>query len=342
MNRTLIALWLTLAVALPASAQNAVSINATGGTFPAALYSKWCEEYHREYPSVQINYKAVGSSESIQLLLAGAVDVGGSDRPMTDEQIAGFRTRRGVEVLHFATTLGAAVPAYNVPGISTHLNFTADALAGIFLGRIKRWNDPAIASANEGTKLPAREIVVVHGAEGRGTTYIWTDYLSKVSEEWKQKVGAGTTVNWPVGLSGKGNDGMADIIARTPNSIGYIELTYALNNNLLYGNVANSHGNFVNANPETINAAAAAAAGSMPADFRVSITDGGGNAAYPVSSFTWLLVPARIPDPAKRNAIKSFLQWMLSKGQVYSGELHFGPLPRVMIEKEMAAISRIQ
>jgi phosphate transport system substrate-binding protein len=261
---------------------------------------------------------------------------------MNEQQLAEFKQKRGNDVLHFPTVLGAAVPTYNIPGITAELNFSPEALAGIFLGKITKWNDPEIAKPNAGVKLPANDIVVVHRAEASGTTYIWTDYLSKVSPEWKQKVGMGTAVNWPVGLGGKGSEGVSGQVKQTANSIGYVELIYAIQNHMSYGKVRNASGAFVKAELASVTAAAAGAASNMPDDFRVSITNAPGKAAYPISSFTWLLVPGRIQDPAKRNAIKGFLTWMLGPGQKMTEALTYAPLPKAVVAKEEKAIMKIQ
>ena len=234
----------------------------------------------------------------IKQVTEGTVDFGASDGPMNDDQLKAYQDKHGFGILHFPTVLGADVPTYNIPGVNAELNFTPDALAGIFLGKITKWNDPTIAGANKGVNLPANDIVVVHRSDGSGTTYIWTDYLSKVSDDWKNKVGKGTSVNWPVGLGGKGNEGVAGLIKQTPNSIGYVELIYAIQNNMPYGTVKNSSGNFVKADLASVTAAAAGAAKDMPADFRVSITNAPGKTAYPISSFTWLLIPRSSRTPA--------------------------------------------
>lgn len=313
-------------------------LNAAGATFPYPIYSKWFDEYHKLHANIQINYASVGSGAGIRQLLEGTVDFGASDGPMSDEQLAQAKVR----VLHFPTVLGAALPTYNIPGIAEELNFTRQALAGIFLGKITKWNDPALASANPGVNLPAEDIVVIHRSDGSGTTYIWTDFLSKVSEEWKTRVGRNTSVNWPVGLGGKGNEGVAGLIKQTPYSIGYVELIYAIQNNISYGRVQNAAGKFVKADLASVSAAAAGAARTMPDDFRVSITNPLGENVYPISSFTWLLIPERITDPAKRDAIKGFLHWMLTDGQNYTEGLSYGRLPSAVEAREMKAISLIQ
>src|SRR5690242_16360883 len=278
-----------------------LSINGAGATFPYPMYSKWFDEYKKKNPNLEINYQSIGSGGGIRQVTEGTVDFGASDGPMSDEQLKAYQDKHGFAVLHFPTVLGADVPTYNIPGVTAELNFTPEALAGIFLGKITKWNDPAISGANKGVNLPANDIVVVHRSDGSGTTYIWTDYLSKVNEEWKNKVGKGTSVNWPVGLGGKGNEIVAGTVKSTPNSVGYVELIYAIQNNMPYGRVKNSSGAFVKADLASVTAAAAGAAKNMPEDFRVSITDAPGKAAYPISSFTWLLIPSKFSDASKRS-----------------------------------------
>jgi phosphate transport system substrate-binding protein len=322
-----------------ATAQGQVLLNAAGATFPYPMYSKWFDLYRQAHPGVQINYQSIGSGGGIRQLLDKTVDFGASDGPMTDEQLK----QASVPILHFPTVMGADVPSYNVPGVSAELNFTPEALAGIFLGKVTKWNDPVIASANSGVKLPGDDIVVVHRSDGSGTTYIWTDFLSKVSPEWQTKVGKATSVNWPVGLGGKGNEGVAGLIQQTPDSIGYIELIYAVQNKIAYGRVKNATGAFVKADLAGVSAAAAAAATSMPDDFRVSITNPSGNkAAYPISSFTWLLIPSKFTDAKKRDAVKDFLKWMMTDGQQYCEGLAYAKLPKEVVAKEMKAIAQIQ
>jgi phosphate transport system substrate-binding protein len=323
-------------------ADNALLINGAGATFPYPIYSKWFDVYHTKNPNIQFNYQSIGSGGGIKQITEGTVDFGASDGPMNDEQLKAFQDKRGTVILHFPAVLGADVPTYNLPGVNAALNFTPDALAGIFLGKVTKWNDPAIASANKGVNLPAEDIVVVHRSDGSGTTYIWTDYLSKISDEWKTKVGKGTSPNWPVGLGGKGNEGVTGLVKQTPNSIGYVELIYAVQNNIPYGAVKNSSGAFVKADLASVTAAAAGAAKSMPDDFRVSITDPPGKAAYPISSFTWLLIPQKFQDGAKRDAIKGFLKWMLNEGQDSVEALSYAKLPKEVVEKEKKAINSIQ
>ena len=323
-------------VAVAAAGQ--VLLNAAGATFPYPMYSKWFDQYHQAHSNVQINYQSIGSGGGIRQLLDKTVDFGASDGPMTDEQLK----QASVPILHFPTVLGADVPSYNLPGVSAELNFTPEALGGIFLGKITKWNDPAITSANPGVKLPGDDIVVVHRSDGSGTTYIWTDYLSKISPEWKQKVGTATSVNWPVGLGGKGNEGVAGLVQQTPNSLGYIELIYAIQNKIAYARVKNSSGAFVKADLASVSAAAAAVAKFMPDDFRVSITNPEGKAAYPIASFTWLLIPAKFTDTAKRDVVKDFLKWMMTDGQQSCEALSYAKLPKEIVAKEMKAIAQIQ
>jgi phosphate transport system substrate-binding protein len=324
------------------AAQNPLLINGAGATFPNPIYSKWFEEFHKKNPNIEINYQPVGSGAGIKQVTEGTVDFGATDGPMSDEQIKAFHDKRGVSILHFPTVLGADVPTYNVPGVTASLNFTPEALAGIFLGKITTWNDPAITGPNKGVNLPANPIVVVHRSDGSGTTYIWTDYLSKVSEEWKSKVNKGTSVKWPVGLGGKGSDGVTEQIKQTPNSIGYVELIYAIQNKVPYGTVKNSAGNFVKADLASVSEAAAGAAKDMPDDFRVSITNASGKNAYPISSFTWLLIPEKFQDANKRDAIKNMLTWALADGQNFTEALAYAKLPKEVVEKEKKAISKIQ
>jgi phosphate transport system substrate-binding protein len=274
-----------------AKAAGTVLINGAGATFPNPMYSKWFDVYHKLHNDIQINYQSIGSGGGIRQIMEGTVDFGASDGPMNDEQVKQFKEKRGTEILHFPTVLGADVPCYNIPGISEELNFTPEALVGIFLGKIRKWNDSELVKANPKSKLLGDDIVVVHRSEGSGTTYIWVDYLAKISPEWKTKVGVGASVNWPVGLGGKGNEGVTGQVKQTPNSIGYVELIYAVQNKIPYGRVRNSAGEFIRADLASVTAAAAGAATNMPDDFRVSITNAPGKAAYPISSFTWLLIP---------------------------------------------------
>lgn len=335
-------LVVALATGVSLYSQGNLLINGAGATFPYPIYSKWFDEYHKAHGNIQINYQSVGSGAGIKQVTEGTVDFGASDGPMNDEQMKAYQDKRGSAILHFPTVLGADVPTYNIPGVSASLNFTPEALAGIFLGRVTKWNDPLIADTNKGVNLPAKDIVVVHRSDGSGTTYIWTDYLSKVSEDWKNKAGKGTSINWPVGLGGKGNEGVTGLIKQTPNSMGYVELIYAAQNNIPYGSVKNASGVFVKADLAGVSAAAAGAAKTMPDDFRVSITNAPGKTAYPISSFTWLLIPAKFSDTTKRDTIKEFVKWAITDGQGSVEALSYAKLPKEVVAKELKAIGQIQ
>jgi len=337
MKTLALAVLLLIGLTVPAWAEPML-INAAGATFPYPVYSKWFDEYAKIHPDIHINYQSIGSGGGIRQASELTVDFGASDGPMTDDQLQ----KAKVKLLHFPTVMGADVPTYNIPGVTAELNFTSKALAGIFLGTITKWNDPEIAGPNPGVKLPDNSIVVVHRSDGSGTTYIWVDYLSKVSPEWKEKVGVGTSVNWPVGLGGKGNEGVSGLVKQTPYSIGYVELIYAAQNKIDYGLVQNSAGKFVKASLESVTYAAAGAAKAMPADFRVSITNAPGDKTYPIASFTWLLIPEKIDDPKKGKAITGFLQWMLKDGQKFAPGLLYAPLPKEVVAMEEKAIGQIK
>jgi phosphate transport system substrate-binding protein len=331
-NSTLAGL-IALPVLLAGAAAAAVSINAAGATFPEAIYQKWFQEF----TTAQINYQAVGSGAGIQQLTKGTVDFGASDKPMSDKEIADCK----VKPLHFPTVLGAVVMTYNVAGVTSDLKLTPEAIAGIYLGDVKKWNDPKIAGENKGVNLPSADIVVVHRSDGSGTTFVFTEYLSKVSPAWA-KVGVGPSVSWPVsGLAGKGNPGVAGIIKQTPNSIGYVELVFAAQNKMAIAQVKNKAGKYVKASVESVTAAAAASK-DMPEDFRTSITDAPGAASYPISSFTYLLIPSEIPDAAKKKAIVDFLGWMLTTGQKDAPGLYFAQLPAAVVAKEKKQIALIK
>jgi phosphate transport system substrate-binding protein len=334
-RRRISLLLLCLAFALPALTQT--TLNGAGATFPYPMYSKWFNEYHNAHPDIQINYQSIGSGGGIRQVLAGTVDFGASDGPMSDEQLAQAK----VKILHIPTVLGAVVPAYNVPGISAEVNFTPDVLAGIFLGRITNWNDKAIAAANKDVKFPDQPIIVVHRSDGSGTTYIFTDYLSKISSDWTNGPGRGTSIKWPVGLGGKGNEGVAGTVRQMAGAIGYVELIYAVQNKIPYGPVKNASGAFVKASLESVTAAAASVK-SMPADFRVSITNAPGKDAYPIASFTWLLIPAQSKDAAKGKIIADFLNWMVDDGQKMTASLTYAPLPGNVAEKVKAEIKQVR
>jgi phosphate transport system substrate-binding protein len=327
---------LCIALSVPAFAQT--TLNGAGATFPYPMYSKWFSKYHDAHPDIQFNYQSIGSGGGIRQVLAGTVDFGASDGPMSDEQLAQAK----IKILHVPTVLGAVVPAYNVSGVTGEIKFTPEALAGIFLGKITNWNDKAIASANPSVNFPKDEpIVVIHRSDGSGTTFIFTDYLSKVSSDWQGQTGKGTSVKWPVGLGGKGNEGVAGMIRQMQGSIGYIELIYAVQNKITYGTVRNAAGQYVKASLDSVTAAAASVK-SMPADFRVSITNAPGKDAYPISSFTWLLIPAQSKDAAKGKIIADFLNWMVDDGQKMTADLTYAPLPASVATKVKDEIKQVR
>jgi len=313
-------------------------INGAGATFPYPIYSKWFSEYAKLDPSVNFNYQSIGSGGGIRQIIARTVDFGASDMPMTDEQLA----QAGEKIIHIPTVLGGVVPVYNIPEMSDKLNFSQSALVGIYLGKISTWNHPEIAKTNPGIALPNKPIVVVHRSDGSGTTFVWTDFLSSASAEWKAKVGRSTSVQWPVGLGGKGNEGVAGLVKQTPYSIGYVELGYALHNQMTFGRVENRSGRFIECTAQTITAAALHAADRMPNDFRVSIINAPGEDSYPVSSYTWLLVYEKPTHREKREALVKFLRWMLKEGQRYAEPLGYAPLPPNVIRLIEAAIDKIQ
>ncbi|MBP6716613.1 MAG: phosphate ABC transporter substrate-binding protein PstS [Acidobacteria bacterium] len=325
-----------LALGVTLAAQK-VQITGAGATFPNPIYSKWFSEYNKLHPNVEINYQSIGSGGGIKQISSGTVFFGATDGPMTNDQLLAAPGK----LMHFPTVLGAVVPVFNVAGVSD-LKFTGPLLADIFLGKVTRWNDPAIAKVNAGVSLPNTEITVVHRSDGSGTTYIFVDYLSKISGEWKQKVGVATAVNWPVGLGGKGNEGVAGLVKQTPGAIGYVELIYALQNKISYGPVQNAAGEFINASLESTTAAAAEAAAKMPADFRVSITNAPGKGVYPIASFTWLLLYENPKDKAKAKTFNDFMTWMLTDGQKFAKDLGYAPLPAAVVKMEQDALKKIK
>ena len=323
--------------ATPARAQK-IQINGAGATFPYPIYSKWFSEYNKLHPEVEINYQSIGSGGGIRQLTNQTVFFGATDGPMTNEQ----QQAAPGKILHFPTVLGGDVPVYNIPGVDMELKFTGKDLADIFLGKITKWNDAAITALNPGVKLPATDITVCHRSDGSGTTYIWVDFLSKVSPEWKQKAGVATSVNWPVGIGGKGNEGVAGLVKQTPGSIGYVELVYALQNKIEYGSVQNMAGEFVRCSVDSVTAAAAEAAKVMPKDFRVSITNAPGKGVYPISSFTWLLLYESPKDKQRAKIMVDFMKWALTDGQKYAKDLGYAPLPQSVVALEMEALKRIK
>lgn len=334
MNLKVIAASILALATTGAIAQN---INGAGATFPYPIYSRWFSEYNQLHPEVKINYQSIGSGGGIRQVTEGTVDFGASDGPMTDQQLQSAK----IKVMHIPTVLGAVVPVYNIPGVNKDLNFSADVIADIYLGKINKWNDPRIAKDNPGANLPAKSILPVYRSDGSGTTYIFTDFLSKVSPEWQSKVGKNTSVKWPVGIGQKGNEGVAGMVRQSPYSFGYVELIYALQNKMAFGSVRNASGRFLKASTDGVTAAAAAAAKTMPADYRVSITNAPGANSYPISSFTWLLIPIHSADPAKAKAISGFLNWMLDHGEGEASSMSYAPLPKqvqVMVRKTITQV----
>jgi phosphate transport system substrate-binding protein len=324
-----------LAAALPAAAQK-IQIDGAGATFPNPIYSKWFSEYNKQHPNVEINYQSIGSGGGIRQLISQTVFFGATDGPMTNEQLGSAPGK----VLHFPTVLGGVVPVYNVAGVG-ELKFSGPLLAKIFMGQLTKWNDPAILAENAGAKLPASEIAVVHRSDGSGTSYIWCDFLAKTSPEWKTKVGVATSVNWPTGVGAKGNEGVSGLVTQTPNAIGYVELIYALQNKITHGEVKNLDGQYVRATLQSVTAAAAAAEGKMPPDFRVSIANAPGKDSYPISSFTWLLLYEAPKDKAKSKVMLDFLGWALTDGQKFASELGYAPLPASVVKMEQEALKKI-
>ncbi len=335
--------WKQLSVAVALAAAGAsltaqtIKITGAGATFPNPIYSKWFSEYNKLHPNVEINYQSIGSGGGIRQITNRTVFFGATDGPMTPDQLLAAPGK----ILHFPTVLGADVPVYNLSGVA-ELKFTGPLLADIFLGKVTKWNDAQIAKVNPGVNLPSTDITVVHRSDGSGTTYIWVDYLAKVSPEWKTKVGVNTSVNWPVGVGGKGNEGVAGLVQQTPGSIGYVELIYALQNKISYGSVQNSAGEFLKATEAGVTKAAEAAAAKMPADFRVSITNAPGAGVYPISSFTWLLLYESPQDKAQAKIMVDFVKWALTDGQKFAKELGYAPLPKNVVDMEMQALAKIK
>jgi phosphate transport system substrate-binding protein len=333
MKKMLVAIGLLVAALTTAQAQK---LTGAGATFPYPIYSKWFSQYSAAHPGVQINYQSIGSGGGIRQVTAGLVDFGATDGPATDQQLAASKTK----LIHIPTVLGAVVPIFNVPGVG-NLRFSSQVLADIYLGKISTWNDGRIAKDNPGINLPDRKIIVVHRSDGSGTSYIFTDYLSKVSKEWASGPGKGTSPSWPVGVGGKGNEGVAGLVRQLPGAIGYVELIYALQNKISYGSVQNASGNFVQASIAGVTAAAASVK-KIPNDYRVSITNAPGKNAYPISSFTWLLVPLKSSDPAKGKVIRDLLSWIVRSGQSEAAALSYAPLPKSLVEKELKTIYALQ
>ena len=335
MRVTAIAACLLGVTSVVAPAQN---LNGAGATFPNPIYSRWFFEYSQQHPGVHINYQPIGSGGGIRQVSEGTVDFGATDGPMSNEQMASAK----VKTMHIPTVLGAVVPVYNLPGVNQGLNFSSDVIADIYLGKITKWNDGRIARDNPGVSFPEKAILPVYRSDGSGTTYIFTDYLSKVSPEWLSRVGKSTSVKWPVGIGQKGNEGVAGMVRQSPYSFGYVELIYAVQNKMPFGAVRNAAGKFIKASPEGVTEAAANAAKTMPADFRVSITNAAGATSYPISSFTWLLIPLHAADPAKARVLADFLGWMLDHGEGEAASMTYAPLPKPVQERVRQTIPQIR
>ncbi|WP_353067639.1 phosphate ABC transporter substrate-binding protein PstS [Tunturibacter psychrotolerans] len=325
-------------LALVTMGANAQNINGAGATFPYPIYSKWFSEYSQANPSVKINYQSIGSGGGIRQVSEGTVDFGATDGPMTDQQLKDAK----VKVMHIPTVLGAVVPVYNLPGVNKDLNFSSDVIADIYLGKISKWNDPRITKDNPGVNLPDKSILPVYRSDGSGTTFIFTDFLSKVSPDWATRVGHSTSVKWPTGIGQKGNEGVAGMVRQSPYSFGYVELIYAETNKMSFGAVRNASGKFLKASTGGVTAAAAAASKSMPADYRVSITNAPGADSYPISSFTWLLIPTHSTDPAKAKALAGFLEWMLDHGEGEAAALTYAPLPKQVQDMVRKSITTVK
>jgi phosphate transport system substrate-binding protein len=317
-----------------------LKLNGAGATFPYVIYSKWFDVYHQK-TGIEFNYQSIGSGGGIKQVIEGTVDFGASDAPMSEEQMKQVKEKQGTDILHIPTVMGAVVVTYNLPGVSKGLKITPDVLADIYLGKITKWNDSRIAANNKGVKLPDEAIFVTHRSDGSGTTNIFTGYLSKVSNSWKSKVGQGTSVNWPVGLGGKGNEGVAGLVKQTEGSIGYVELAYAEKNSLPYAALKNKAGNFVLPTFDAVSAAAAGYIKNMPADLRVEITDADGKDSYPIAGFTWLLIYQNMKDKTKAKAIVDFLKWAVTDGEKYAKELYYAPLPKEVVKLDQKKISQI-
>lgn len=328
MKKTFVAVALLMFALSTVQAQK---LTGAGATFPYPIYSKWFAEYSAAHPGVEINYQSIGSGGGIRQVTSGIVDFGASDMPMTDQMLAASK----VKLVHIPTVLGAVVPIFNVQGVSD-LRFSPEVLADIYLGKITMWNDPRIVKDNPGVSLPAQKITVVHRSDGSGTSFIFTDYLSKVSKDWKGSVGSGTSPAWPVGVGGKGNEGVAGLVRQLPGAIGYVELIYALQNHISFGTMKNASGNWVKASIAGVTAAAAGA--KIPADYRVSITNAPGADAYPISSFTYLLIPQHSNDATKGKVLVDMLSWMVKSGESEVSALSYAPLPDALAEKVLKTV----
>lgn len=336
MKKTLFATLLAMGLVSALGIARAQKLTAAGATFPDPIYEKWFSEYSNAHPGVQINYAPIGSGGGIAQVTKGLVDFGASDMPMTDEMLSASP----VKLINLPTVLGAVVPVFNIPGVKD-LRFTSDVIADIFLGKITNWNDGQIAKDNPGVKLPDQKIIVVHRSDGSGTTFIWTDYLSKVNKEWAGGPGKGTAISWPVGVAGKGNPGVAGLVRQLPGSIGYVELIYALQNHISAGTLKNAAGNWITASIQSVTEAAASVK-EMPADYRVSITNAPGANAYPISSFTYLLIPVKGNNAQIRAVMKDLFSWILKSGQSQVTSLSYAPLPKGLVDKELQTVYSLQ
>jgi phosphate transport system substrate-binding protein len=335
----LLLLVLSMLVGEVATAQ--MKLTGAGATFPYVIYSKWFDVYSQK-SGVQFNYQSIGSGGGIKQTIEGTVDFGATDGPMSDDQLKEAKEKQGTDVLHIPTVMGAVVVTYNLPSAGKDLRLSPDVLAGIFLGQIRKWNDPKITEINPGKSLPDQSIIVAHRSDGSGTTSIFTDYLNKVSKTWALNVGKGTSVNWPAGLGGKGNEGVAGLVKQSDGAIGYVELAYAVQNKLAYALLQNKEGKFVEATFESVSAAAAGASKKMPADLRVSITNADGKDSYPISGFTWLLIYKNMKDKSKAKEIANFLRWAMGEGQSFAKDLYYAPLPQAVVklcEKKIDSIA---
>jgi len=337
LKKTLLVLAVFIALLPSRNAHSQMLVNGAGATFPYPIYSKWFDEYTKVDPSVRFNYQSIGSGGGITMLKNQTVDFGASDAPLNEQQLQSMPA----PVLHFPSVMGAVVLAYNLPDVKQKLHLTGPVIADIYLGKVLKWSDPEITDLNPGVALPDDPIVTCHRSDGSGTTYIFSDYMSKVSPEWKQKVGKGTSLKWPVGLGGKGNEGVTGLVQQTPGAIGYVELIYAIKNNIPFPDIKNHDGNWITPSLAGVSAAAAGAAANMPSDFRVSITDAPGPDSYPISSFTWLLVYKTQKDKAKGEAVVKFLKWALTDGQKYTAPLAYGSIPQPVVEKELAQVNDV-
>ncbi len=317
-----------------------MKLNGAGATFPYVIYSKWFDVYSKK-SGVEFNYQSIGSGGGIKQVTEGTVDFGASDAFLTDPQMSAIKEKQGSDVVHIPTVMGAVVVTYNLPAAGKDLRLSSDVLAGIYLGQITNWNDPKIAAINPGKTFPDQAIIVAHRSDGSGTTNIFTDYLMKVSKLWAVNIGKGTSVNWPVGLGGKGNEGVAGLVKQSEGAIGYVELVYAVQNNLAYALLQNKSGNFVQASFDAVSAAAASFADNMPSDFRLMITDGSGKEAYPICGFTWLLIYKDMKDKSKAQEIAKFLKWAMTDGQSYAKDLYYAPLPEAVAKLCLKKIDTI-